>query len=86
MKISILLPYKENFTKLYAGAVSIFVNDVTKISKFKKNIKIYGNTLYKDYLSKNYVNIPLEKIYFRVLLNLMSEILLVQLKIKTRYN
>ena len=41
MKISILLPYKENFTKLYAGAVSIFVNDVTKISKFKKNIKIY---------------------------------------------
>ena len=44
MKISILLPYKENFSTLYAGAVSIFINDTSKISKFKKNIIIYGNT------------------------------------------
>ena len=27
MKISILLPYKENFTPDYAGAVSLFLND-----------------------------------------------------------
>ena len=38
MKISILLPYKENFSPLSAGAVSIFINDTCKISKFKKNI------------------------------------------------
>ena len=61
MKISILLPYKENFTKNYAGAVSIFVHSVNKESKFKSAIKIYGNTNYKDYLSKNYVNIPYRK-------------------------
>ena len=27
MKISILLPYKENFTPIYAGAVALFVKD-----------------------------------------------------------
>ena len=43
MKICILLPYKENFTKNEAGAVSIFVNDINKHSKFKKNItQSYG--------------------------------------------
>ena len=47
MKISILLPYKENFSPIYPGAVSIFVNAVTKKSKFKKFITIFGNTEYK---------------------------------------
>ena len=40
MKISILLPYKENFSPNYAGAVSLFVKDTSKISKYKK-IYIY---------------------------------------------
>ena len=44
MKISILLPYKENFSPTYAGAVSLFIKDTTLISKFKKNITVYGNT------------------------------------------
>ena len=38
MKISILLPYKENFSPDYPGAVSLFVYETTKISKFKKPI------------------------------------------------
>ena len=37
MKISILLPYKENFSPKYAGAVSLFVNDTVKNSKYYKN-------------------------------------------------
>ena len=37
MKIAILLPYKENFSPTYAGAVSIFINDTLKISRFKKD-------------------------------------------------
>ena len=44
MKISILLPYKENFSPDYAGAVSIFINDTLKKSKYKKKVTIYGNT------------------------------------------
>ena len=44
MKISILLPYKENYSPDYAGAVSIFINAVSKLSKFNKNIRIFGNT------------------------------------------
>ena len=61
MNISILLPYKENFSKKYPGAVSIFINDINKVSKFKKTTRIYGNTNYKEYLDKNYINIPLKK-------------------------
>ena len=65
MKISILLPYKENYAKEYAGAVSIFVNGVNKYSKFIKNINIYGNTDYSNILSKNYVNLPFKKNMFQ---------------------
>ena len=61
MKISILLPYKENYSENYAGAVSLFVNYTTKISKYKKNITIFGNTNFRSKLSKNYTNIKLNK-------------------------
>jgi len=61
MKISILLPYKENFSPIYAGAVSLFVKDTTKISKFKKHITIYGNTDLKKIYKISYKNIKLKK-------------------------
>ena len=61
MKISILLPYKENYSPEYAGAVSIFVNSTSKLSAFKKSITIFGNTEYGNTLSNNYTNIPLAK-------------------------
>ena len=61
MKISILLPYKENFSPIYAGAVSLFVKDTTKISKFKKYITIYGNTDLKKIYNLKYKNINLKK-------------------------
>ena len=41
MKISILLPYKENFSPIYPGAVSIFLNSVIKLSKHKKDTTVY---------------------------------------------
>ena len=47
MKISILLPYKENFSPEYPGAVSIFLNSVIKKSIFRKNINVIGSTDYK---------------------------------------
>jgi len=61
MKISILLPYKENFSPMYAGAVSLFVKDTTNISKFKKFITVYGNTNFKKIFSLTYKNIFLQK-------------------------
>ena len=60
MKISILLPYKENFSKSSAGAVSIFVNDTNKLSKFKNETSVFGSTTSKNNL-ENYINIDLEK-------------------------
>jgi len=65
MKISILLPYKENYSPQYAGAVSLFVNDITKISSFNKDILIFGNTQSKKKLSKNYINLELNKKIFQ---------------------
>ena len=64
MKIAILLPYKENFSKSNTGAVSIFVNGVNKLSKFKKNIYIYGSTNFKP-LSKKYKNLNFKKKIFQ---------------------
>ena len=61
MKISILLPYKENFSPIYAGAVSLFVKDTTLLSKFRKNITIYGNTNLKKIYNLSYKNIHLKK-------------------------
>ena len=43
MKISILLPYKENYSE-YPGAVSLFVSSMVKLSKFKSSTKVYGST------------------------------------------
>ena len=65
MQISILLPYKENYTKNNAGAVSLFVKDITNISKYKDNINVFGSTNNKNYLTKNYINIELKKKFFQ---------------------
>ena len=59
MKISILLPYKENFSPDYPGAVSIFLNSVISISKYKKKITVFGNTKFKRKYSNNYKNIKI---------------------------
>ena len=64
MKISILLPYKENFSPDYPGAVSLFVYETTKISKFRKNITVFGNTTYKKIFNLRYVNINIKKELF----------------------
>tara|TARA_B100000886_G_scaffold339866_1_gene306753 strand:- start:1474 stop:3606 length:2133 start_codon:yes stop_codon:yes gene_type:complete len=64
MKISILLPYKENFSPDYPGAVSLFVNETGKISKFKKNITIFGNTSFKKKFNLRYVNVDIKKSLF----------------------
>ena len=64
MKISILLPYKENFSPEYPGAVSLFVYETSKISKFKKLIRVYGNTNYKKRFNLKYTNIDLKKKIF----------------------
>ena len=64
MKISILLPYKENFSPEYPGAVSLFVYETSKISKFKKNITVFGNTNFKKKFNIKYQNIDLNKNLF----------------------
>ena len=43
MRISVLLPYKENFSSVNAGAVSLFVKDTIQNSKFSKNSFVFGN-------------------------------------------
>ena len=64
MRISILLPYKENFSPLYPGAVSLFINSMNKLSIYKKEITVYGSTDLKEKFSDNYINIQLKKKFF----------------------
>ena len=61
MNISILLPYKENFSPDYPGAVSLFVYETSRISKYKKNITVFGNTNFTNTFNLKYVNINLKK-------------------------
>ena len=61
MKISILLPYKENFSPKYAGAVSLFVKDTVKISAYKNKITVFGNTNFKKGFNIKYKNLHLKK-------------------------
>ena len=61
MKISILLPYKENFSPEYPGAVSLFVYETSKASKYKKQITVFGNTNFKKKFPLKYTNIDLKK-------------------------
>ena len=64
MKISILLPYKENFSPNYAGSISLFVSQTVKKSKYLKCIKIFGSTDYKKILLNNYINIKLNSKFY----------------------
>ena len=66
LKISILLPYKENFSSEYAGAVSLLLKDTISISKFKNNIKIFGSTKFKqDILKDKYINLKIDNFFFQ---------------------
>ena len=61
MKIGILLPYKENFSPEYPGAVSLFVYETSRRSKYKKNIVVFGNTNFSKRFNIKYSNINLSK-------------------------
>ena len=65
MKISVLLPYKENFSENYAGAVSIFVRDTIQNSQFFKTSYVFGNMTYKKAFLKNYINIDLDRSFLQ---------------------
>ena len=65
MKISILLPLKENFSPKYPGAVSLFINDTLKVSKYKKNSIVFGSTNFKKRFNLKYKNINIKKSIFK---------------------
>ena len=65
MKISILLPYKENFAINYAGAVSIFVRDIVKNSKYFNTTNIFGSMKYEKPFLKQYINLSLKRSFYQ---------------------
>ena len=65
-KIATILPYKESYTFDCASAVSLWVSEYFKKSKFRKKNYVFGNTKPGKYLTKNYVNIPLSNLKFRL--------------------
>jgi len=65
LKISILLPLKENFSPKYPGAVSLNINDTLKISKYKNKTIVFGSTIFKKKFKLNYKNIIIKKSFFK---------------------
>jgi len=65
LKISILLPLKENFSPIYPGAVSLFINDTLNISKYKKNSIVFGSTNFRKKFNLKYKNINIKKNIFK---------------------
>ena len=65
MKISILLPLKENFSPIYPGAVSLFINDTLNVSKYKNDSIVYGYTNYKKKFKLKYKNILIKRKIFK---------------------
>ena len=63
-KIAILLPYKENFTPGYAGAVSLLVKDISLKSKYKNSTTVYGSTEFKEKYDVKYKNMRSKKYFF----------------------
>ena len=57
-KIAIIIPYKENFSKTNAGAVSLWVKDYLTFSNTKKNTDVFGHLEgnLKPY-TRNFINI-----------------------------
>ena len=66
-KIATILPYKESYTLENASAVSLWVSEFFNKSKFKNDNYIFGNANSRNYLTNNYINIPLKnlKLKFR---------------------
>ena len=64
-KISIILPFKENFSPTYAGAASLHVEHITQNSKYKKNIHVYGSTKFKERFKSNYINIDFNQSFLQ---------------------
>ena len=53
--ISILLPYKEDFNKRKAGAVSLYVSELSRSSRYKNNIYVFGEKFKGKHLSNNFI-------------------------------
>ena len=53
MKIATLLPYKEDYTPKYSGAVSIHVSSLIKFSKFKNTTVVFGTVALLHYCTSN---------------------------------
>jgi glycosyltransferase involved in cell wall biosynthesis len=62
--INIILPYKETYNKKLAGAVSILVSQISKLSFFKKKIKIFGSISLTDPITKNYYAVFRKKPFY----------------------
>ncbi len=62
MKIASILPYKENYSKQGAGAVALWISEFMRDSSYKNKTYVIGNTLNKEYLTKNYINIDINSL------------------------
>jgi len=69
MKISILLPYKEDFAHDLAGAVSLFVSQISKKSKYRKKYTINLKNIFKNLSIRSNFNFKINIKNFEIKVN-----------------
>jgi len=57
MKIDIILPYKEIFSRSKASSVSITIKNSMKFSQYKNEISVYGQYTENPIFKKNFIGI-----------------------------
>ena len=62
--INIILPYKESYSSINAGAVSILVSQLSRLSRFKNKIKVFGSLPIKKPITNNYRQTFVHKPFF----------------------
>ena len=62
--INIILPYKESYSSTNAGAVSILVSQLSRLSFFKNKIKVFGSLPIKKPITNNYIQTFVHKPFF----------------------
>ena len=80
--INIILPYKENYSSNNAGAVSILVSQLSRFSRFKNKIKVFGSLAIKKPITNNYIQTFVYKPFFTLVVQIIICVyLIVKLKI-----
>ena len=86
MYINIILPYKEKFSKNKASSVSITVYNNLKYSKYKKNVRVYGQYVDNPIFEENFNGVKKSFNFFKSKNKMIADFMCKKIKKSTINN